>query len=486
MQTHDHTDDIRQCQLISTTHSMETILAIDCNNVNLVMLKAMLNGQYSVHTLQTPAQAVQTAMEIQPSLILLDTYMPGKDIRAICREIKKNTQTASIPIIIASADTDITGGLEAGADDYITKPYNARELKLRIRKRIDTSAGKLTQKIRSQEREIASYYKYSANGIITVSEALEIRRCNMRFLEMFGINSRNSHTGQKLSDLIKGEPMREIEQLTAKVGKPPIFETAHIKLNKPGESATFIDATASRLSASDNSGFMLVFTDVTKLRNIDSAILSATVEAEERERKNIAQELHDGIGATLSSINIYMNMILSGGADADEIFKNIRLTKELVAQSIDEVKEIANNLHPVILTRFGLIATISNTLEELEQSRITEFVFDHSKYTDISNKNLELAMYRIINELITNTLKYAEARNVTITLERGPGNIWLQYTDNGKGFDPAGGQGQGISLSNIFGRVKGFDGICNLQSSPGRGMSVEIEFPYAEPGYPGK
>ncbi len=457
----------------------ETILAIDSNNVNLVMLKAMLSGEYTVHTLQDAGRAAHTAADMQPSLILLDTYIPGTDGLSLCRELKANPDTAHIPIIIVSASPDHASGLEAGADDYIAKPYNARELKLRIRKRIDTSSGHLLQKIRTQEREISSYYKYSANGIITVSQQLELKRYNKRFLEIFNINSRDSHTGKSLRELIEGDPMRDIEELTSKVGKPPIFETAHITLHNPDGTSTYIDATASRVSASHDSGYLLAFTDVTRLHNLDSAILSATVEAEERQRKSIAQELHDGIGATLSSINIYMNMILSGGADVDETFKNIRLTKELVAQSIDEVKEIANNLHPVILTRFGLVATISNMIESLEQSRITKFAFHHSQYTDIQDKNLELAMYRIINELITNTLKYAEAKNVDITLERQGGTIWLQYSDNGKGFDPKQSHSdhQGIRMSNIFGRVKGFNGICSLKSSPGCGMSMEIEFP---------
>lgn len=465
----------------------QTILAIDDNNVNLVMMKAMLSEEYNVETLTDALKAEETAMLMQPSLIIMDAYMQESSGCRICSALKSNPDTASIPIILVSGrhgSDDIITGLEAGADDYVAKPFSTKELKLRIKRRIQSGNEILAKKIRSYEREIASYYKYSANGIITVSPHLELRRYNRRFLELFGITLRDSHNGKPLRSLISGEPMHVIEDLAGKVGKPPIFETAHISLRNPDGSKTFIDATASRLSASEDDGILLVFTDVTKLTNMDSAILNAAVAAEERERKNLAQELHDGIGATLSSINIYMNLILSGGTDVDEFFRNIRLTKELVGQTIDGVKEIANNLHPVILTRFGLVATISNIIEGLQESRLISFNFNHSKYTDIKDKDLELSLYRIINELINNTLKYAEAKNVSLAMENGEGNIWLKYSDDGKGFDPNayGGNpmGSGMGMGNIFGRVKGFNGICNLQTQPGSGMSMEIEIPYKE------
>ncbi len=220
--------------------------------------------------------------------------------------------------------------------------------------------------------------------------------------------------------------------------------------------------------------------------DIDSAILSAVVAAEERQRTLLAQELHDGMGATLSSVNIYLNLILSGGVEVEEIFRTVRLAKDLVGQAIENVKEIANNLHPVILSRFGLVATIANMIETLEQQRIVKFDFAHQDYSDISNKDLELTLYRIVNELMTNTLKYAEAKSATISLQRGISNIRLMYSDNGKGFDPSlAGKNpgsMGMGLGNIQARAKSYGGSCDLWSQPGKGMRVEIDIPYSEPG----
>jgi len=215
--------------------------------------------------------------------------------------------------------------------------------------------------------------------------------------------------------------------------------------------------------------------------DIDSAIMSAVLAAEERQRTRIAQELHDGMGATLSSVNIYLNLILSGGVEVEEIFRTVRLAKDLVGQAIENVKEIADNLHPVILSRFGLVATIANMIETMEQQRIVRIGFWHDDYSDIGDKELELSLYRIINELITNTLKYANAKNACIELQRCNGQIILTYSDDGKGFDPRETAGMGMGISNIHGRAKSHGGSCELTSEPGKGMSVRITIPYGEP-----
>ncbi|MBO4772019.1 MAG: response regulator, partial [Bacteroidales bacterium] len=120
----------------------DKILAIDDNDVNLVMLKAMLSEEYDVETLSDGTLAENRAAATKPDLILLDVLMPGKDGLSICGDLKANPATQQIPIIIISArntSDDIATGLMAGADDYMCKPFSTSELKLRIRRRIDAS-----------------------------------------------------------------------------------------------------------------------------------------------------------------------------------------------------------------------------------------------------------------------------------------------------------------------------------------------------------
>ncbi len=272
-----------------------------------------------------------------------------------------------------------------------------------------------------------------------------------------------------------------INDLISKVDKPPIFETAQTMIQNPDGTKTYIEITASMLKTFGETSLMLIFSDVTQFRNMDNEIMNASQAAEERERTLLAQELHDGLGAVLSSINIYINLILSGGAEVDEIFKTLRLTKELVVQAIENVKDIANNLHPVILTRFGLVATISNIIEGLQNSHLIQFQFEHETFQELKDKDRELSLYRILNELINNTMKYAEAKNVRISLETIGRTLRIHYEDDGKGFDldkyldsP---ESATMGISNIMGRAKALDGTCDFKASPGHGVKVDIEVP---------
>ena len=127
---------------IADMNGKDKILAIDDNDVNLVMLRAMLSEDYEVETLSDGTNAENQAAQYKPDLILLDVLMPGKDGLSVCSDIKANPDTQHIPIILMSAHNtsdDIAAGLAAGADDYLCKPFSTAELKLRVRRRIDAS-----------------------------------------------------------------------------------------------------------------------------------------------------------------------------------------------------------------------------------------------------------------------------------------------------------------------------------------------------------
>jgi signal transduction histidine kinase len=173
-------------------------------------------------------------------------------------------------------------------------------------------------------------------------------------------------------------------------------------------------------------------------------------------------------------------LILSGGVGSDEIFRTLKLTKGIVGQAIESVKEIADNLHPVILSRFGLVATINNIIEGLEDSRLIRFGFSHCDFHPLKDRNLELTVYRIINELINNTMKHARAKNVAISLLSEENHLILEYVDDGIGFDfgelpKTTGGGRGIE--NIIGRVKAVNGKYSFKTKPKKGLIVWIEIP---------
>ncbi len=338
------------------------------------------------------------------------------------------------------------------------------------------------QRLRQKEQQLRNIFDYSANAIITLDKNLRPVRYNNRFLEMFLLEN-SMVEGHKITDILPKETSENLLQLIGKVEAGSPFETEEMSVVKSLDNKFYVEATVSYINAKNDSlVWLLIFTDITKLKNIDRTIFSTITATEEKERTRMARELHDGLGALLSSINIYINLILSHSVEDEEIFNTLELTKSLVAEAIQNTKEIANNLHPVILTRFGLVATIKSFIESLQKTQLINIDFDYQNFKTIENKDFELTLYRIIHELINNTLKYAEAQNITIILETRLSSINLFYADNGKGFDleklPENKNGSGMGLSNIFGRVKSLNGNCIFKTKPQEGLQVSVEIPY--------
>ncbi|MBO7142686.1 MAG: response regulator [Bacteroidales bacterium] len=335
------------------------------------------------------------------------------------------------------------------------------------------------QRIRKRDQELHQLFESSANAIVIINNDMKIERHNSRFTEMFDLKQ-GYYSHHDITSLFKGEVLKNITQLLERTAQSDKYEVAEMPYTASDNSKRFYETTCSKIDMGNTKLWMLIITDITKLKDIDRAIFSTITTTEERERTRMAMELHDGIGALLSSINIYINLILSGEMEKSEVRNILSLTKNLVDEAIQSAKEIANNLHPVILTRFGLVATISSFIEQIEQAGIVKIGFSYSKFKKLENKNLELTLYRIIHELINNTLKYAKARNIAISLTSQPTTIQLEYADDGLGIDlgEIKDKKTGMGMSNIEGRIKALNGICNFQTKPQKGFHVFIEIPY--------
>ena len=335
------------------------------------------------------------------------------------------------------------------------------------------------QRIRSREQELHQLFESSANAIVIIDNKLKISRHNSRFTEMFDLK-KGYYSQHNITSLLVGDTLKNITDLITRTRVNDQYEVAEIPYTAKDGSKRFYEATCSRTDVGTSTLWMLIITDITKLKDIDRAIFSTITTTEERERTRMAMELHDGIGALLSSINIYINLILSGEMLKNEVLNVLSLTKNLVDEAIQSAKEIANNLHPVILTRFGLVDTIKSFIEQIETAGIIKVDFKYADFRKLDNKNLELTLYRIIHELINNTLKYAKAHNIVLSLSTHPTSIQLEYADDGIGIDTEETQQKksGMGMSNIEGRIKALNGICNFQTKPQKGFRVFIEIPY--------
>ena len=166
-------------------------------------------------------------------------------------------------------------------------------------------------------------------------------------------------------------------------------------------------------------------------------LLDTALNSEETERRRIAQDLHDDIGTMLSltklSLNQLSKLIVESGVKEDQI---MRKSQSLVEETILHVRRITRDLVPTTLERFGLAAAIEEFINKLEEDNSLKLTF-HSNTEDSprQSQKIELTVYRIMQELVNNSIKHSQCSQIEINLQVNGKTIILQVTDNGIGFD---------------------------------------------------
>lgn len=206
----------------------------------------------------------------------------------------------------------------------------------------------------------------------------------------------------------------------------------------------------------------------------ESRVLSAIVRTEENERLNFSKELHDGLGPLLSSVK--MTISACGGSNLQMNEKVMANAEKLIDESITSLKEISNNLSPHVLNNFGLKKAVRSFISKLPTVETLRINFDTNIDIQRFTYNVEVVLYRVICELITNSLKHAEARNVFISLMSDKNTITLDYMDDGVGFDSdlIDLSAKGMGFSNIQSRIKSLNGTIEFYSKQNEGVRVNI------------
>ncbi|MDY8135174.1 sensor histidine kinase [Aquimarina sp. 2201CG5-10] len=204
-------------------------------------------------------------------------------------------------------------------------------------------------------------------------------------------------------------------------------------------------------------------------------LLKTSIQSQEEERNRIAKELHDDVGAMLTTTKLYFGQIVPE-LPPDELWKITKKTRGFLDDMIHSVRSISQDLRPVILEKLGLIEAIQSLVQNIQDSGKIEISFsNHTSHTIAKSK--ELNLYRIIQELITNTLKHANASSINIKLKNEEGILIILYEDDGKGLDQKNlSHKKGLGLKNIESRLSVLSGeIHFLQKKSG--MRVKIICP---------
>lgn len=202
-------------------------------------------------------------------------------------------------------------------------------------------------------------------------------------------------------------------------------------------------------------------------------ILSAVIRTEEKTRSKFSRELHDGLGPLLSSAKMQMS-VLAKGEHTPEERELLVSTATVIDEAIRSLREISNNLSPQVLTDFGLVRGINNFINKNSMLRSIGMKFETDLRSERFDADVEVIVYRVVCELINNSLKHSGCRNIDLSLRYEDERLTLHYSDDGCGFNPAAVMDCGMGMSNITSRINSLGGTVLIDSCKGEGMHAEI------------
>jgi signal transduction histidine kinase len=203
----------------------------------------------------------------------------------------------------------------------------------------------------------------------------------------------------------------------------------------------------------------------------------AVMKGEEQERSRLAKDLHDGLGGMLSGIkhsfqHMKENLVMT--PDNQLAFER---SMDMLDSSIKELRRVAHNMMPEALVKFGLDTALKDFCNSVNQSGALEISYQSFGLEQIAiDQQTAISIYRIVQELINNTLKHAFANKAIVQISKTEDGLTITVEDDGKGFDTGLLQNnKGMGWSNIQSRIDYLKGKLDVQSAPGKGTSVLIE-----------
>lgn len=211
-----------------------------------------------------------------------------------------------------------------------------------------------------------------------------------------------------------------------------------------------------------------------ELKSID-----AMLKGQDEERQRIAQDLHDRLGSILSTVKLHFSTMEEEIRKLqDKQHQSYLFATQMLDEAVDEVRKISHDLNTGSVSKFGFKTAVAQLIHAVESSNAIEIhIFDKQIETS-DMAAFEVELYRIIQELLSNTLKHAQASEVNMQLTKSAGFVTFTYEDNGKGMNPEIlGSSQGLGIVSIENRVKKINGRSTLDSTPGHGFTFIIEIP---------
>ncbi len=466
------------------------ILVVDDTPEMVDWIRLMLQGAgHQVLTAYGGAEGLALAQRELPSLVLLDAMMPEVDGFEVCARLKADEATRAIPVIFISALDDSeteTRGLALGAADFVTKPINLAVLLARVQTHLALYAQR-----RSLEGMFRDVIEFAPDAFILSDRDGRIVQANARAQELFGY-SRAELLGLATEALLVPDVRGQHQERRAAVlgqARGSSFGSQTRCLRKDGSEFAG-EVSVGTLQTNRGELLIAVVRDVTERQQQEEMLrasrqrlrdMAAQSEAmREYERKSIAREVHDELGQVLTALRMDLTFLdMRYGARQPELQAKFQDMRGLVDRAIQGVRNVATNLRPAALD-MGLVPAIEWLCGEFRRNTGIACDFDAVGGSIDLPEDRAIGLFRIVQESLTNVTRYAQARQVQVSLHHQPDDdaLRLQVQDDGRGFDTTqAARGKSFGLLGMQERAMALGGTLDVQSAPGQGTCIRATIP---------
>jgi PAS domain S-box-containing protein len=340
---------------------------------------------------------------------------------------------------------------------------------------IDISERKYTElALRQSEEYFKNIFNSISEGILIMDMDFTLVNANSRFLKMFDYQFEEI-VFNKMLNLVPHESRLLLKNHVKKYIETGVTTPIELDVRKRTGEKIPVEINSIVIKYGERTGILATVSDLSERRMLEKEIFNSEIRSEERERERFAKELHDGLGPILSTCKIYLHTLKEMLSDKEEQLRISNRSLDLLDDALSSIKEISNNLSPHVLRNFGLVQAIVAFTHNLENISGINFEV-HYNFDERLNELIEFTSYRIITELINNSIKHSEASLIIINIDLEKPNLQVTYSDNGKGFnfEKVRKMKKGFGMRNIENRISKLNGSYSCVTAPSSGIMVNF------------
>ncbi len=344
--------------------------------------------------------------------------------------------------------------------------------------KIDLERRERRTELRESEEKFRSIVEQSLVGIYIIQNG-NLVYVNPGFEKIFGYSKTTLINKMSFEGLVHDDDIEHVLSMYHnRINKSEAEQQYIFKAIRNDGAVLHIEVIASLIVYNNEPAIIGTLVDITDRMEDERRINQAVLDAQENERLQIGMELHDNVKQILAGSGLFLDIAQKKLDDKEEVTKILNHLKKYNTEAITEVRRLSHQLAPLVEEDTTLKEKIEWLIQSLNLDENLSVSVHIDEFKEPLDNNTQLVFYRILQEQLSNILKYAQASLIEMNIRSLNHIIQLQVKDNGKGFDVNAIKG-GIGLENIRRRVQMLNGKVEIISFPGKGCEVNVEVPAA-------